>query len=217
MPAICNELRDDLSCYLDNELDSKRKVEIADHLLECETCRKEYEGLKSVSSLFARGPRDESLPVPDLWAAISKKLPSTCMVIQEDLSAYLDGELPLPAQEGVNEHLKVCADCRDQFKKLNVTNQLISKALELPANLTVDLWAAVKSRLNEDCAVIRKELSVFVDQEVATLRHRGITSHLLECPTCQLEFNELSQVGDLVRTHYQPKFAENFDLIVHIF
>lgn len=212
MPAICTDFKDDLSCYLDNELDNSRKLEIADHLLECENCRKEYEGLKAVSSLFARGPASESLPVPDLWQSIQDKLPDTCSVIREDLSAYLDGELPLPAQEGVNDHLKDCALCRDQFKKLNVTNQLLAKALELPANLNIDLWDGVKSRLNEDCAVIRKELSVFVDQEVATLRHRAITSHLLECPSCQQEFNHLSQVGDLVRTHYQPKLEESFDL-----
>lgn len=212
MAGICAELKEEFSCYLDGELEGGRQTEIANHLAECNDCRQEYEGLKTLSGLFAKGPRSQSLPVPDIWGALSQHLPSTCEVIKEDLSAYLDGELPLPAQEGVNEHLKECKTCAEVFRKLNVTNQLIAKSLGLPANLEVDLWSGVKARLNEDCALIAGELSVFVDQEVATLRHRAITGHLLECASCQAEFGELSRVGDLVRTHYQPVFPENFDL-----
>jgi anti-sigma factor RsiW len=212
MAGTCIDLKEDLSCYLDNELEGGRKAEVASHLLECEDCRKEYDNLKAVSSLFSKGPGSPSLPVPDIWESLSKSLPGTCEVLKEDLSAYLDGELPLAAQEGVNDHLKACSPCAADFKRLNQTNQLISAAMELPPGVEVDLWSAVKSRLNEDCALIRSELSVFADQEVPTLRHRAITAHLLECPDCQREFNQLSQVGDLVRAHYQPSLPENFDL-----
>ncbi len=212
MNTTCTRIKEELSSYLDNETSSMVRSEIADHLLECECCRQECEGLRAVSQLLSKKLPGEELPIPDIWGQVSAHLPNMCEVINDDLSAYLDGELPLSAQEGINSHLKECFNCRDKFKKLNATNQLISKALELPQTLIVDLWGGVKSRLNADCTLIRSELSVFVDQEVATLRHRTITRHLLECQECQEEFNGLSQMGDLIRTHYQPVLPEDFDL-----
>ncbi len=209
MVGRCTEVAADLSAFLDEQLEPVKVEHVSAHLAECEQCRKQFESLKAVDRLVSS---TSNMPVPDLWEAISGKLPGTCEVIQEDLSAYLDGELPLAAQEGVNEHLKGCEPCRHQFKRLNATNHLIAKGLELPAALKVDLWAGVKARLNEDCALILSELSVYVDQEVATLRHRAITAHLLDCPPCQHRFNELSRVGDFVRAHYQPRLSEDFDL-----
>jgi predicted anti-sigma-YlaC factor YlaD len=70
----------------------------------------------------------------------------------------------------------------------------------------------VKSRLNEDCALIASEISSYVDQEVATLRHRGITTHLIDCQDCRLQFNRISVVGDFIRDSYKPDLPENFDL-----
>lgn len=213
MAGTCTEYCEDLSSYLDNELDSARKADISGHLLECDQCRRQYDDLKAVSNLFAQGSSaGQGLAIPDLWEQLSASMPSVCEVIQEDLSAYLDGELPLAAQEGINEHLKQCGGCQQQLKRLNLTNQFISKGLELPAAVPVDLWDGIKSRINADCALIRGELSVFVDQEVATLRHRAVTGHLLECPDCQREFNDLSQVGELIRTHFQPEIPADFDL-----
>jgi len=210
MVNSCKQYSDDLSCFLDKQLEAARHDEVSQHLSVCSTCQLEYEQLAAVVRLMDQNLGE--MPIPDLWQKVSAELPSVCQVIEEDLSAYLDGELPAAAQEGIVQHLKACSPCCDRFKLLNQTNQLIAQGLELPAAVSVELWPAVKSRLNEDCALIQSELSAFIDQEVAAQRHRSITSHLSDCPSCKSRFDELTQVGDVLRNSYQPVFPADFDL-----
>ncbi|MCC6978344.1 MAG: zf-HC2 domain-containing protein [Candidatus Melainabacteria bacterium] len=212
MVETCEKYRMELSALLDEQLDKQLKSEVEEHLSGCTDCSQEMETLKSLCQLIGREMEPDNVEMPDLWAKMKDQVPTVCQVMDEDLSAYLDGELPAPAQEGVNAHLKECPDCLAKFKTLNSTNQFISKGLELPADISVDLWPAVKSRLNEDCALIHTELSPYIDQEVATLRHRAITTHLVDCQGCRDEFNRLSSVGEAIREHYKPDIPEDFDL-----
>lgn len=210
----CQAVIDDLSALIDGQLSGSRKTEVDEHLAGCQDCRLELDGLKQVQSFlskaFAAKTDDEN--APDIWAMMSSKVPGVCDVIQEDLSAYLDGELTVPAQEGVNKHLKECETCLAQFKDLNATNRLLVKGLELPGSVDVDIWNGVKSRLNADCDLIDNELSAYLDQEVASLRHRAITKHLTDCASCQAEFAKLSSVGDLIRDAYKPAIPDDLDL-----
>ncbi|HEY9787669.1 MAG TPA: zf-HC2 domain-containing protein [Candidatus Obscuribacterales bacterium] len=212
METVCARYRLELSAFIDGQLDKQLKSEIDSHLDECNECKLELETLKELCKLLAEDMSEKNMDIPDLWESIKSEMPSVCEVMREDLSAYLDGELPAPAQEGVNKHLNECADCLASFKLLNATNQVLSKGLELPQDFKVDLWPAVKSRLNEDCALIHTELSPYIDQEVATLRHRAITTHLVDCQGCRDEFNSLSAVGETIREHYKPDLPEDFDL-----
>jgi predicted anti-sigma-YlaC factor YlaD len=202
----------ELSAMLDGQLEGKTQSEVQEHLAGCADCSQEMETLKKLTEFLSQGLEPSSMESPELWGGIQAAMPSVCEVMQEDLSAYLDGELTPAAQEGVNKHLKECPSCLDSFKHLNSANRLLSKGLELPANIKVDLWPKVKTQLNEDCALIRSELSAYVDQEVATLRHRGITNHLLDCQDCRYQFNDLTAVGELVRDTYKPAIPEDFDL-----
>lgn len=212
MSETCLRYRADFSAYLDDELEKNIRTEVQAHLEACGECSKEYDTLKSLNQFLSNGLGSETLAVPDLWERMKDSLPSVCEVMTEDLSAYLDGELPVPAQEGVNKHLKECESCLKQFKDLNATNRLISKGLELPVDIKIDIWPAVKARLNEDCALIHTELSPYVDQEVATLRHRAITAHLVDCQGCRTEFNSMSAVGEVIRESYKPAIPADFDL-----
>lgn len=208
----CQVVIDDLSALIDGQLSGSRKTEVEEHLAGCQDCRKELDSLKEVQSFLSKAFAAKAEEVPDIWAQMAAKVPGVCDVIQEDLSAYLDGELTVPAQEGVNKHLKECETCLGQFKDLNATNRLLVKGLELPASVEVDIWSGVKSRLNADCDLIDNELSAYLDQEVASLRHRAITKHLTDCASCQAEFAKLSSVGDLIRDAYKPVIPEDLDL-----
>jgi predicted anti-sigma-YlaC factor YlaD len=207
----CEQVREELSTLLDGELSGSLKSELETHLTSCAECGKEYEQLKDVNEILNKvlSMNEET---PDIWLKLKDRLPSVCEVIQEDLSAYLDGELTVPAQEGVNQHLKECQTCLGQFQALTLTNQALAKGLELPTTVNVDIWSGVKERLTKDCNLIDSELSAYLDQEVVTLRHREITKHLAECETCRLEFARLSGVGDLIRDAYKPTIPDNFDL-----
>ncbi|MFX9703741.1 zf-HC2 domain-containing protein, partial [Acinetobacter baumannii] len=82
----------------------------------------------------------EGMEVPELWDLMQADLPSLCEVVRDDLSACIDSDLPPPAHEGVDKHLKECLPCLSAFKELNNTSKLIAKSLELPASVKVDLW-----------------------------------------------------------------------------
>lgn len=209
--STCDKYKDELSALLDNQVGSNLKSEIESHLEACTECTVEFESLKAVSKLLGKAFEADA-EMPDIWSKIALDMPSVCDVIVDDLSAYLDGELTSPAQEGVNQHLKDCADCLAKFTALNQTNRLLAKGLELPSSLEVNLWSSIKERLSADCALIDNELSAYLDQEVVTLRHREITKHLTDCSNCQAEFGKLTNVGDIIRDSYKPNIAEDFDL-----
>ncbi len=207
----CDKYKDELSALLDNQVGPELAKEINEHMLDCTECKASYESLKALTTMLGKA-LSEPAEMPDLWSRMSHEVPSVCDVILDDLSAYLDGELTSPAQEGVNQHLKDCADCLAKFTALNQTNRLLSKGLELPATVNVDLWSSIKERLNADCALIDNELSAYLDQEVVSQRHREITKHLTDCANCQVEFNKITTVGDILRDSYKPEIAEDFDL-----
>ncbi len=213
MVRTCTDYQEDLSALLDNELGVNESKDINGHLTECDDCSARYETIKSLSGLLVKESSNIE-EMPDLWASLKDELPSICIVIEEDLSAYLDGELPSAAQEGVKQHLDDCAECLEKFKLLNSTNQLLSKGLALPPEIEkeIDIWSAIKNKLESDCEGVRDDLSAYSDQEVDSTRHRFITSHLIECVPCRETYEGITRVGDLIKSHYTPKIPENLNL-----
>ncbi len=208
--TICENFKDDLSAHFDGELDAERATLVDAHLQECEPCRNAFNKLGGLSKFLAGARKSEE--VPDIWQTISEKVDFSDHISEEDLSAYLDSELPPATYEGVREHLDSCGQCSLKQQELKTVSELIHNALTLPQDLEVNIWPALRSRLNEDCALIQSELSAFLDQEVATLRHRNVVAHLMQCPACKGLFDQLDSVGNVIRTNYIPDIPEDFDL-----
>ena len=211
MPA-CSDFKEELSAYIDGELEAVRSTQVAEHLGTCTDCETFHTGLRQTVSLVAQGKLASYAKCPDIWAGMQGKLPTVCQTIEEDFSAYLDGELIIPAKEGVNEHLAACPPCHENFQNLSQVNGLLSRGLEMPEAVQINLWESIKNRLDEDCQLIRDELSSFYDREVTPQRHRTITSHFLECADCRDSLSQITQTGELLRANYQPDFPEEFDL-----
>jgi anti-sigma factor RsiW len=210
--SICAEFEEDLSAYIDGQLEAARRSEIDTHMGNCGVCLNEHNQLRETVKMFALSNLAASAKCPDLWSELSAKLPPVCEVIEEDFSAYLDGELIAPAKEGVSEHLQACPPCHNKFQDLSKVNGMLSRGLELSSSIEVDIWSELKNRLDEDCQLIRDELSSFYDREVTAARHRTITTHLLECTDCRDQLALVTQTGDILRSSYQPEFPESFDL-----
>lgn len=208
----CTELKEELSAYIDGELEAGKQSQITEHLGQCADCQGAHTEMRSTVSVIAQGKLATFAKCPDIWSAMQSKLPSVCETIEEDFSAYLDGELIVPAKEGVSEHLGACTPCHEKFQNLSQVNGLLSRGLEMPENVEINLWASIRNRLDEDCQLIRDELSSFYDREVTPPRHRAITSHLLECSECRDQLALITQTGELLRANYQPDFPEGFDL-----
>jgi anti-sigma factor RsiW len=212
MEDVCLSYRTELSALMDGQLESKVQTEMQQHLDGCPNCTQEFDTLKSLELFLVENMKAEAIESPELWDLMQDDLPSVCEVVREDVSAFIDHELSPPAQEGVDKHLKECLPCMSSFKEMNKTSKLIAKSLELPPSLKIDLWPAVKARLNEDCALIQGELSAYADQEVEILRHRTITRHLVDCAECKQRFESISGVGELLRDSYKPELADDFDI-----
>lgn len=210
--SFCAEFIDDLSAFIDGELDQARQSEIVNHMGNCGDCQSKHNELRQTVSLLAQAKLASFAKCPDIWSAMADKLPSVCEIIEEDFSAYLDGELIVPAKEGVSEHLQACTPCHGKFQDLSKVNGMLSRGLQLPGNIEIDIWAEVKSRLDEDCLLIKDELSSFYDREVTAPRHRTITSHLLECGDCRDQLSLITQTGEILRNNYQPEIPDDFDL-----
>jgi len=212
MDNICLDYRTDLSAFVDGQLEPKVLADFQIHLDGCEPCSSELQTLKSLNQFLAENMKVDSMPEIELWNALEALLPPVCELVKDDLSAFIDHELTQAATEGVSRHTKECLPCMSAYKELNDTSRSIAKALELSDSIKIDLWPAVKARLNEDCVLIQGELSSYSDQEVPTLRHRSITKHLLDCGECRNHFDKISFVGDVIRDVYRPTIPDNFDL-----
>jgi anti-sigma factor RsiW len=212
MAISCTDLKEELSCYIDGELDETTQFKVRKHLDDCQLCKLSCEQLVGVNTLLGKVHSNVVENAPDIWVDLEVKLPGVCECVQEDLSAYLDGELLPSSKEGVSAHLESCATCLEKFNELSRVNSVLAKGLELPADFQLDLWANIKQRLDDDCVLIREEISAFVDKEVTILRHRAITSHLAACAECCTVFNGLAETGDFLRSCYQPEIPDDFDL-----
>lgn len=212
MTVSCTELKEELSSFVDGELEQIKQTAIASHITSCPDCKEDHDQFKNLRGLLQKQSSKAQEAAPDMWALISAKLPTVCESIQEDLSAYLDGELIPSAKDGVDIHLKECGICLAKFKDLSKLTNVLSTGLQLPETFNVDIWSGLSARLNEDCVLIQSELSSFIDKEVATLRHRTITGHLTECAECKTVFDALSETGDALRNYYQPAIPADFDL-----
>ncbi len=216
MVIACPNYPEEISAFLDGQLDENRKAEVSEHLSECGVCRRQLQEFTELSDLISAAWSPAHLKIPDLWVKIQGQVSALLHPTTEELSAFIDNELPAAGMEGVREHIGVCASCKSRLRQLSQATNLVAKALALPAGLELDLWEGVRSRLNADCQLILGELSAYLDKEVTTLRHRAITSHIIECPECRGAFNQLSSLGELIRTRYSPLIPDEFDLWAEI-
>ncbi len=58
----CEEIRDNISLYIDNELDEKSVTEFEQHIDECENCKKELDEIKTVVEACLSTSDEEDLP-----------------------------------------------------------------------------------------------------------------------------------------------------------
>ena len=209
-PKDTESFIEDLSAFYDKELNSEACAEMEESLTSCKESANQFESLKTLSTLIKESTND--LEIPEIWDAIKDDLPSVEELIEEDLSAYLDGELPPAAADGVKLHLESNEVLMEKFKLLNQTNQMLAKSMELPEDIDINLWDNIKSRLTTDCEIIKSELSPYLDQEVVTHRHRAITAHLVDCLDCREQFDSMSIVGNVISEHYTVEVPEDLDL-----
>lgn len=121
----CSASLEELSAYVDGELDSVRAAAVEEHLKVCESCRIQAASLRSMSGLIA-GAADTVDPSDRLRAGLARRLAMveelprfTCSRIQVAMSEMLDGELPGEEAHLVSEHLRQCPACAAEYATLD--------------------------------------------------------------------------------------------------
>lgn len=203
---------DQVSAYIDGELPSEERVKVAELIATSNQYKQTYDSMKELSLSLTDTHSKLVLTAPDLWTELQAKLPTAKELVEEDLSAYLDGELLPPASDGIKEFLAANPDSYKKFQELSHLNQILAKALELPDSQEVDLWSTLKPRLEAELSVSLEDLSSYLDREVTQSLHLSITAKLLENQELRTNLARLSCSGEALRAHYKPNLSEDFDL-----
>jgi len=136
MRGECDQLGDQLSAYLDGELDSEGATQVESHLESCVQCRGMLDGFRSLDAIAvgASVPEVKGEEWQARWAPVSEAVrqlepsapPDRCAEIEELMDAYLDGQLGSEGTAEVDEHLASCEGCRGlvgQFRAMDAAAQ----------------------------------------------------------------------------------------------
>jgi len=73
MTMDCQQCSDDLTAYIDGELDESAARQLKNHLETCDPCRAEYEELRD-SATFVSEHAAELEPVPEIWNNLRSRI-----------------------------------------------------------------------------------------------------------------------------------------------
>jgi len=107
----------------------------------------------------------------------------------ELFSAYLDGQLTTDEVVVVSDLLDGDEELIREFRSLQEVRRSLRllPEFEVPANLLPD-------------GHLGDRLSAYLDGELVTLEHRRVTRHLVDCPDCRVELQELDRARIAVRS-----------------
>lgn len=121
-PAKCNELFEQLSAYLDDELDAAEKAVVEQHLAECNACAKQLQDLKLMKNALRGLPKAEFKRELDFSFLEAGSTPvkesAGCEPYIELLDAYHDNEVSADEKEKVSQHLKSCEPCNTRLAEI---------------------------------------------------------------------------------------------------
>ena len=107
----------------------------------------------------------------------------------ELFSAYLDGQLTADEVGLVSNLLDGDEEVIREFRSLQGVRRSLRllPEVEVPANLLPD-------------GHLGDRLSAYLDGELVTLEHRRVTRHVVDCPDCRVELQELDRARIAVRS-----------------
>ena len=114
MEITCAQMDVLLSFYVEGDLSKALKIKVEEHLKKCPVCREKYEIIKTMI-------QDLETSVEEREEIYSSKAGSQYRIFQNNLSAYIDNELP------ADESIKI--------KKYTINNKQARKELEDTYNI----------------------------------------------------------------------------------
>jgi len=190
--------------FLEDALSASQLKDVEAHLAECAGCREELRLLERALLVLDSGASQrEGI---DLWAGLQEKLAReqralgrrlSCVEVQEQLPAFLEGEVGARQREALQGHLLGCPACSAERRLLE--NSL--RAIDHVAAATPDnLWPEFQRRLAAERQAGRRPLScrraaaaapAYLEGVLAPRQRRAVEAHLHTCPMCERDCERL--------------------------
>ena len=134
-----------------------------------------------------------------------------CKEIIGLLAEYADDELDDTARKTVEEHLKVCEECRKEIEKMKTLSSLLKQsAEEIPFELEnideCEIVAAANYEINCEAAVLYIE--EYIDNELENGLTLVLEEHLDNCPECSKHYNQMLKLRNLLLISHLHKMEE---------
>jgi len=141
---------EDLSAYVDGEVDEPTRRAIREHLRACADCRGVTSDLTIVSQALRRTPPAEPTDqTPWLTQQLTGEPVRTlhCTAVLAEGSAYIDGELAEEDVPALLAHLAQCDNCYGAHKELERVSEALTATSRapVPAGLEQQVLAAVEA------------------------------------------------------------------------
>jgi predicted anti-sigma-YlaC factor YlaD len=162
MMSGCNDIRDLLSLYLEDELEEEQKLEVRTHLEGCEDCAGILETLESIVDA---GSSLDGLEPPD--HLLSDLASSPCTRWLGLLFQAVDREISQHNLERLLTHLEACPSCRHTWQDLTLIHQ-VSDAME-PSQYLLKRCIAARERRPEVRPILNRRMATAAAYFLAVL------------------------------------------------
>ena len=138
--ATCTDIREELSLYLEDELDEERVSEVRDHLADCQECAELADAMRDIIDAGAVLAGIE--PPEGLGDDLAT---SPCRLWMGLLFQAVDREISPSNLERLLTHLESCQSCRSAWQDLTLIHQ-VAEAMEPSTYLLEQCIAAREPR-----------------------------------------------------------------------
>lgn len=119
------------------------------------------------------------------------------------LSSYIDNEINDEEKCFIEEHIKVCDSCNEEYLTMKNISSQVQSILNLEDMQIPDFTSSIIERLNtpqeKTCENISEELSAFFDGELDTVNYYAIEEHLTTCKSCKDKYQQLEYLRKLIK------------------
>lgn len=144
---VCNSIQQDLSAFIDNELQIPGSEGVKSHLKTCTDCLKHFNDLRTLESILLNGLKLKPNLDLNIYQGIKERLIADCKLMKQDFSSFLDQALTVTRHYEITQHLMTCTSCPVEINDLIAVSSMLKEQYKPPKELIIDLLPKIQSKL----------------------------------------------------------------------
>lgn len=141
----CGRFQEQITDYIEGDLDARARAECAAHRLRCRECREIYNDVRATVATL--GSLD-AMPAPEalehrILAATTAGVMLNCGEFDRLLERYFDGVILAPTFQTFQGHFKDCGTCRRLLGSIEDAIALCREAKEIEVEVPESLYARI--------------------------------------------------------------------------